>query len=253
MVGLVSCSWPSPAGFPTLAFMLIVLLQHGSLVGSTSSIATFSDENCQNSLSSFDGPNGYPNGTCSRLERSGKYGSFQVVNLDNGCSVTLYGRDDIAGQPCSSSVTQVAEIATCYNTSWVLYSIDECTVPAPGQTRVPVPNMTRDYTGAIVGSIIGGLFVIATSIIIGWFCFVYRPRRRQEECQEQATVHEKADDITDQKPIYGLSDGLGTTVKRVPDEETSQGLGTVSELEGYQVPIEMEAHNPALPSLSFAK
>lgn len=86
MVGLVSCSWPSPAGFPTLAFMLIVLLQHGSLVGSTSSIATFSDENCQNSLSSFDGPNGYPNGTCSRLERSGKYGSFQVVNLDNGCS-----------------------------------------------------------------------------------------------------------------------------------------------------------------------
>lgn len=86
MVGLVSCSWPSSAGFPTLAFMLIVLLQHGSLVESTSSIATFSDVNCQDSLSSFDGPNGYPNGTCSRLERSGGYGSFQVVNLDDGCS-----------------------------------------------------------------------------------------------------------------------------------------------------------------------
>lgn len=91
MVGLVSCSWPSSAGIPTAAYMLIVLLQHGSLVGSTSSIATFSDENCQNSLSSFDGPNGYPNGTCSRLERSGKYGSLQVVNLDDGCS----GRETI--------------------------------------------------------------------------------------------------------------------------------------------------------------
>lgn len=113
--------------------------------------------------------------------------------------------------------------------------------------------MSRDYTGAIVGSIIGGLFVIATSIIIGWFCFVYRPRRRQEGCQEQATVHEKADDITDQKPVYGLSDGLGTTVKRVPDERISRDLGTMSELEGYQAPIEMEAHNPNFPSLPFAK
>lgn len=95
--------------------------------------------------------------------------------------------------------------------------------------------------------------MIATSIIIGWFCFVYRPRRTQEECQEQATVYEKGEDIKDQKPVYGLSDGIGTTVKMVPDEETSRGLGTVSELEGYQVPIEMEAYNPTLSSLSFAK
>ncbi|EZG04745.1 hypothetical protein H106_05626 [Trichophyton rubrum CBS 735.88] len=113
--------------------------------------------------------------------------------------------------------------------------------------------MARDYTGAIVGSIIGGLFVIATSIIIGWFCFVYRPRRRQVEFQEQAIIYKKAEDITGQKPVYGLSDDLGAIVKRVLDEETSQGLGTVSELEGYQAPIEMEAHNPTFTSRSFAK
>ncbi|EFQ99223.1 hypothetical protein MGYG_02237 [Nannizzia gypsea CBS 118893] len=239
-------------GVPTLAFVLITL-QHSSLVESASSIATFSDENCQDSLSSFDGPNGYPNGTCSRLDRSGKYGSFQAVNLDDGCSVTLYGRDDIAGQPCSSSVVQVAEIAACYNSSWIFYSIDECTAPAPGQTKAPVPDMARDYTGAIVGSTIGGLFVIAIFIIIGWFCFVYRPCRKQNECTEQATGHVKGAGVTYKKPAFGPSDSPGMTAGRVPDTETSRDWRVMPELEGSQAPIEMEARNPSLHSPSFAK
>jgi hypothetical protein len=52
----------------------------------TSQIALFSDSNCQDSLRGLEGPNGYPNGTCTDLRRNGPYGSLQVVGLDPGCT-----------------------------------------------------------------------------------------------------------------------------------------------------------------------
>jgi hypothetical protein len=52
----------------------------------TSQIALFSDTNCEHSLRGLEGPNGYPNGTCTDLRRNGPYGSFQVVGLDPGCA-----------------------------------------------------------------------------------------------------------------------------------------------------------------------
>jgi hypothetical protein len=57
-----------------------------SFINAKSIISTFSDANCQASIESLDGPNGYPNGTCTDFRRSGTYGSFQVVGLDAGCS-----------------------------------------------------------------------------------------------------------------------------------------------------------------------
>lgn len=49
-------------------------------------IATFTDDKCQDSYKSINGPNGYPNGTCTQLRASGPFGSFQVVEEDQGCS-----------------------------------------------------------------------------------------------------------------------------------------------------------------------
>lgn len=69
-------------------FLALVSVVPPSWAAST--IATFSDSNCKDSLKGFDGPNGYPNGTCTDLRvRSGNYGSFQIVSLDPGCTGRL--------------------------------------------------------------------------------------------------------------------------------------------------------------------
>ncbi|KAF2446353.1 hypothetical protein P171DRAFT_430516 [Karstenula rhodostoma CBS 690.94] len=62
------------------------------IVGSQgSSLATFSDEKCLNSLEGIDGPNGYPNGTCTPLDIKGPaWKSFQIVGLDHGCTREEY-------------------------------------------------------------------------------------------------------------------------------------------------------------------
>lgn len=63
-----------------LLLLSLVTLSNGT------HIATFSDEECKNSLQDLDGPNGYPNGTCMRIDRKGRFGSFQVTDTDAGCS-----------------------------------------------------------------------------------------------------------------------------------------------------------------------
>ncbi|KAJ8111915.1 hypothetical protein OPT61_g5604 [Boeremia exigua] len=56
---------------------------------------------CQTSFKSLTGPNGFPDGTCTDLRRSGAYGSFQIVSLDPGCAVTIYS-NDTTNDPCSA-------------------------------------------------------------------------------------------------------------------------------------------------------
>jgi hypothetical protein len=72
---------------PNLLFVTLIAL--AARVFATSQIALFEDDNCQESLRGLEGPNGYPNGTCTDLRRNGPYGSFQVVGLDPGCTGTL--------------------------------------------------------------------------------------------------------------------------------------------------------------------
>jgi hypothetical protein len=48
-------------------------------------ISTFSDDKCKDSFEVFNGPNGYPNGTCVALKSHGAFGSFQVTQLDLDC------------------------------------------------------------------------------------------------------------------------------------------------------------------------
>jgi hypothetical protein len=128
-----------------LLIPLVFLLAR--LACASSDISTFTDTACQDSFRNFSGPNGYPNGTCTRLDRDGTFGSFEVVGLDTGCAGTLSSRrerkkrrltirlevtiyeKDTTSDPCSGAAI-VAEQAQCYGTSYVYYSIDECETPS---------------------------------------------------------------------------------------------------------------------------
>ena len=65
-------------------FALLLLALRYALA--TTNIATFSDAFCKDSYRDLDGPNGYPNGTCTMFQAIGDYTSFQVVNKDPGCN-----------------------------------------------------------------------------------------------------------------------------------------------------------------------
>jgi hypothetical protein len=69
-------------GFLRLALLAALT----TLVEATSHVALFTDAHCQDTYKALDGPNGYPNGTCTDMRRSGEYGSLQVVGLDPGCA-----------------------------------------------------------------------------------------------------------------------------------------------------------------------
>lgn len=62
------------------------LVTIATTVSAVSQIALFTDSNCQDSFKGIEGPNGYPNGSCTDLRTGGVYGSLQVVGLDEGCA-----------------------------------------------------------------------------------------------------------------------------------------------------------------------
>jgi hypothetical protein len=68
---------------------LALLAALTTLVEATSHVALFTDAHCQDTYKALDGPNGYPNGTCTDMRRSGEYGSLQIVGLDPGCAGTF--------------------------------------------------------------------------------------------------------------------------------------------------------------------
>lgn len=74
---------------PRIRLIILYILSF-STVCLTSSLATFKDEKCQASLEGINGPNGYPNGTCTPLDFKGhNWKSFQIVGLDSGCAGKL--------------------------------------------------------------------------------------------------------------------------------------------------------------------
>ncbi|KAH6643603.1 hypothetical protein C7974DRAFT_1317 [Boeremia exigua] len=121
------------------------------------------------SFKSLTGPNGYPDGTCTDLRRSGPYGSFQIVSLDPGCSVTIYS-NDTTNDPCSASPDSQAlgQLIACYNTTYHYYSIDMCD-PAAARSSSPPELVPKSHTGAIVGGVVGGVLGIAVLIgVVFW-------------------------------------------------------------------------------------
>ncbi|KAF2438969.1 hypothetical protein P171DRAFT_502090 [Karstenula rhodostoma CBS 690.94] len=164
-----------------------------------SNIATFEDQKCKESKENMNGPNGYPNGTCMPLDKKGSYKSFQIVGLDGGCSVTLYGKDSDPGSPCSSETQlEFPRIGTCYNASWLYYSIDSVTrlTHCHHPTHYATPTATENTfaesphkknTGAIAGGVVGGvvgLVLVAASV----FFSVKRNRRLQQEARKPVSA-----------------------------------------------------------------
>ncbi|KAI4659377.1 uncharacterized protein J4E78_005804 [Alternaria triticimaculans] len=178
-----------------ILFLLLTAL--AVRVFSTSQIALFEDDNCQESLRGLEGPNGYPNGTCTDLRRNGPYGSFQVVGLDPGCTVTIY-MNDTAVDICSGFQEEIQPI-DCYNSTFVYYSIDFCDAAAigesPSATSTPTPTSTPSSTpppsgssglstGAIAGAAVGG--GIGLGIIIGLAVFFIMRRRHSSRPREMS-------------------------------------------------------------------
>lgn len=95
-----------PSRSRSLLSLLLALICFVSLLQSAGAtiIATFTDDKCKDSYKSINGPNGYPNGTCTQLRASGPFGSFQVVEEDEGCSgmsfytgITICNDDRLTG------------------------------------------------------------------------------------------------------------------------------------------------------------
>ncbi|KAI8938900.1 hypothetical protein NX059_004757 [Plenodomus lindquistii] len=156
-----------------------------------SQIALFTDDSCKNSLRGMTGPNGYPNGTCTDLRRTGPYGSFQVVGLDEGCAVTIY-KNDTTTDPCSGFASLATPIA-CYNSTYVYYSIDMCLPGGAQASSVPTPSPSTTPTssgpsaGAIAGSVVGG--VVGLGIIIAIILFVVLKKKKKAK-ELAAAPHE---------------------------------------------------------------
>lgn len=209
-----------------LSFFVAIAL--ATSVFAKSQIALFSDDNCQESLRGIEGPNGYPNGTCTDLRRNGAYGSFQVVGLDPGCTgmlfceimdavvrtamltmyiVTIY-MNDTTVDICSGFQEEI-ELVDCYNSTFAYYSIDFCDAGAIGDsptatpTPTPIPTTTPTpistpppvassgiSTGAIVGAAVGG--GIALGIIIGLVVFYVMKKRNSGRSRENLSSAELA-------------------------------------------------------------
>ncbi|GME46610.1 hypothetical protein BKCO1_4600016 [Neofusicoccum parvum] len=145
----------------------------------TSYISSFSDSGCTQLFAEWDGPNGYPNGSCTSLrsKAQGELASFMFTGLDEGCSVTLYGSD--GNDMCAENApTLLADVQTCYNSSWVYYSIDYCTPGGEASTRASSSSSDNGaMIGAIVGGVIGGVALFALILTVPLYFCLIRPRR----------------------------------------------------------------------------
>lgn len=197
-----------------------------------SQIALFSDEHCKDSLRGLEGPNGYPNGTCTDLRRNGPYGSFQVVGLDPGCTVTIYAKD-ATEDPCSGYQEEIQPI-DCYNSTFVYYSIDFCDAGVSTQSPSPGSNGNSSSsglsTGAIVGATLGG--VAGVAIIVGLIVFfVLRKRKRARRSPEVAEYVASGPSEAQSKQVHEM--GPSTVVyKRDAAVEVEQ---PAAELEGTEL------------------
>lgn len=158
--------------------LFFFILACASTCYGSSQIALFTDTNCKNSLRGVEGPNGYPNGTCTDLRRSGEYGSFQVVHLDPGCGVTIYV-DDPTTTICGGAQEEV-QLAGCHNNTFVYYSFDFCTPPGAKSSTFPSSDSsTKPPIAAIVGGVVGG--VAGLAVIVGIAFLLGRKKRAQNK------------------------------------------------------------------------
>jgi len=124
--------------------------------------------------------------------------------------VTLYGENE-GPLMCSSTTKIVGHLATCYDSSWVYYSIDGCLPPTssvkvssmkptatgPSATKSASASATpgpKVHTGVIVGSVVAGV----SCVILGLAGTLIILRRRQralsaDEKHELSEDHARAE------------------------------------------------------------
>ena len=96
--------------------------------------------------------------------------------------VTIYGNDTIATEPCSATVLQFANVAQCYNASWVYYSIDGCSIPSSSSESASSSSSSSSVNaGAIAGGVIGALAGIGILAGLFWYFCVSRSKGENPE------------------------------------------------------------------------
>ncbi|OJD31572.1 uncharacterized protein BKCO1_4600016 [Diplodia corticola] len=175
---------------PSHSWLAFALLVQFALA--TSYVSSFSDASCTQLFNEWDGPNGYPNGSCTsiRTKAQGQVTSFMITGLDEGCTVTLYANDgtDICTPNAS---TFLADVETCYNSSWAFYSIDWCTLGGTSYIRPSASDSddNKAIVGAIAGGLVGGVALLALILMLPLYFCMIRPRRtlvREQQAALQA-------------------------------------------------------------------
>lgn len=99
-------------------------------------------------------------------------------------TVTIY--EDAPGDICSGTQVENVDIASCWNSTYVFYSIDFCdpgaanSSPSPSTSKSSAPPV-----GAIVGGVVGGVIVLVVLVCgLGWVLFKKRQARRDARVGE---------------------------------------------------------------------
>lgn len=150
--------------------------------------------------------------------------------------MTLYGSD--GEEMCSETApTFLADVQTCYNSSWVYYSIDFCT---PGGSTFTSSsssgsNDNSALVGAIVGGVIGGVALFALILTIPLYFCLIRPRRKllreQKEAlrayQEQLRHHYPAEGLGERPKTQNAEMPPGQSKFELPESSKFEAAGSV--------------------------
>ncbi|KAF2728380.1 hypothetical protein EJ04DRAFT_569554 [Polyplosphaeria fusca] len=256
-------------GFNMSLSSLLVLLCCLTLASSTN-IGTFTDSKCADTVDNLRGPNGYPNGTCTHLNlKNGT--SFQLIDVDPGCAVTIYG-PDTSSDPCSADILAVAEIAKCYNASWVYYSIDGCDIPSeipssssssqsptstPPSSASATPQSSPNHTGVIVGGVVGGVAAIALVAIAVLLLLRYRRKNKTDPTPplqyEMGGERQVAEVAPPEKPVqtemyaHNAAFEMGRNSLDIPGAPVELSAGDPSNQEGSKHGVAATSDEPQYP------
>jgi hypothetical protein len=176
--------------------------------------------------------------------------NIRASELIGNNTVTLY-TTDTTNDVCSGLAVGDIHIATCYNTTFVYYSIDFCDAGAaqssPALSSVSsaaatssssadaVTGKSSSHLGAILGGVIGG--ILGLCVIVG--ATVYITRRNMTERRAGKIV--EMDGAAHGSSNMGEISEMGTGVEYAKEMPTNEGT----------VIYEKMAHEPELPPVEL--